>query len=634
MTAWVEWRLLLALTVILLVPGWGILALSDLWRRYSVLQRWILAVALSIAFYPVFFYVLRAIVPWLTLGPYKMATLLLAGGGLIVWRMRKDWMCQFEFDKLEWLALAMIGMTLFTRIWVIREHPYPAWSDSLHHTLLTNLTAQQGQLPITMAPYFPIPLDQYHLGFYSLTATSQWLAQVPAHTALLWTAQILNGLCGIGVYFVLDRRVGRIGAVVGAAVVGLLSHQPAFYVNWGRFTQLSSQTILLISWLVTWEAIGQWKRPARKTNLLWSMALSVLLTGAVFLLHFRVAVFYLPLLAISVVWELWEARGKNRVKYVIAGTTAIGMAALLVVSFALISAVPHYVSTATLAVEASQAADTADDVAEAMKGYYEFSQTSWSYLAGHEWLIAVAGLGAVIGLLRRNSLIVISLIWAGILWLLGNAYVIGIPLLNVTNLGAVLIMFYLPIGMIIGASIEVLAACAPQWRDHVVKIVATLVLGAGFIGSHARVIDIEPFRYFVTPQDVAAMTWIRENTPEDAVFAVNTHFWLSRSPHGTDAGYWIPYFTGRQTTAGAMLFSLASGEYQSGIAEMSRVVECLEIDNTALEDLYALGVSYIYVGQMGDFSGAGLNVAQLVQAENLTLVYQNAGVSVLQIKDL
>ena len=136
----------IVLTGMLLLPGWAMLAISGAWRKWNGLRQWIVALGLSIAFYPVLFYVLRAAAPFLTLGPYKMGALLLAAAAVTGWSLRGHWREQFSFDRLEWAAMAVFGMTLFTRFWIIREHPYPAWSDSLHHTLLTQLTAVQGQL--------------------------------------------------------------------------------------------------------------------------------------------------------------------------------------------------------------------------------------------------------------------------------------------------------------------------------------------------------------------------------------------------------------------------------------------------------------------------------------------------------
>lgn len=632
-------RLLVVLVGMLTLPGWAALSFADNWRQWRGLQRWIVAVGISIAFYPVLFYGMRSVFPFLTLGPYKMSALLLGCAAIIGWRMRGHWKEQIIFDQLEWAALAVLGITLFTRFWIIRDHPYPAWSDSLHHTLLTQLTAVQGHLPYDLEPYSPIPLGQYHLGLYALSATVQWLAQVPAHTAVLWTAQMLNGLCGVGVYLVLDRKVGRLGAILGAAVVGLWSHQPAWYVNWGRFTQLSSQTVLLIAWLVTWEAIASWKCPWRecKAGILWNTACAAVLTGGVFLLHFRVAAFYIPLLAISITWELWKARKGSRVGLkVVLGTIVIGIAALVVVAPALSEAAHIHVGAKLNLARSSQSGAVTQETLQTVRSlYYNFPFRTVQELAASPWLLVLAGLSSVVGLLRYNKLAIASLLWVVTLCLFGNAYLLGLPLLTFTNLGAVLIMLYLPLGLIVGSATEdVLALCRPLQREHINRLVITLVLITCFVASHVRVTKIEPYRYFVTSQDIQAMDWIRENTPSDARFAVNTYFWLPHAPHGTDAGYWIPYFTERRTTAGTMLLSQGTTDYVSNIVEMSRAADQLEIDNTSLARLHELGVDYVYIGRQGDFSGAGLNVTQLTQSEDIHLVYQNNGVYILQIEPM
>ncbi|RLC85269.1 MAG: hypothetical protein DRI79_11600 [Chloroflexi bacterium] len=625
----VEFRLIFVLIAMLILPGWAALTVNDVWRQWTGLQRWIIAMGISVAFYPVFFYIARSVFPFLTLGPYKMGTLLFAFAVVIGWRMRRRWSEALAFDRLEWVAIGIFGMTLFTRFWIIRDHPYPAWSDSLHHTLLTQLTAVRGKLPVSLEPYFPIPLGQYHLGLYALSATVQWLAQVPAHTALLWTSQMLNGLCGVGVYLVLDRKVGRAGAIVGAAVVGLLSHQPALYVNWGRFTQISSQTILLIAWLVTWEAIALWRRPWQEYRIivLWNTAGAGVLTGAVFLLHFRVAAFYIPLLIFGVAWELWKAREEHRIGHTLLGAVVIGTVALIVVTPVLWEALHIYVTS-----RLNPPAVAASEISQAARLYYEFPWRTVPYLVARPWLMILASLSAVFGLLRRNKLVIACLMWTSLLYLLGKAYTLGLSLVSVTNMGAVLIMLYLPIGLTVGSVVEEsLALLGPYRREGGVRLITALVLIAGFVASHIRVTEIEPYRYFVTPEDIAAMDWIRENTPADALFAVNTYFWLPRAPHGTDAGYWIPYFTGRQTTAGVMLLSLGTLDYRNSIVRMSRAVEQLEVDNSSLAELQALGVDYLYIGRKGDFSGPGLDAARLNQAEDVTLLYQKDGVSIFQI---
>jgi hypothetical protein len=623
-------RAVVVLVAMLALPGWLLLTFYDRWRQWHGLQRWIVAVSIGIAFYPVLFYWTRWVLPFWTWGPYKISLLLGVFAVALAWRLRRDWRHLLEFDGLEWIALAVFGMTLFTRFWVIRNLPYPAWSDSLHHTLLTQLTAVQGKLPFTLEPYFPVTLERYHLGLYSLTAVVEYLAQVPAHTALLWTAQLLNGLCGIGVYLVLDRKVGRVGAVVGAAVVGLLSHQPAFYVNWGRFTQVAAQAILLPAWLLAWEAIAQWRArwPEGKRQLLWDTLVAAVLTGAVFLLHFRVALFFLPLAAISVAWELAKAHRDKRLVVAALASAVLGALALLVI-------VPAAWDLIRLTVDkllnpSVIAPDTARQTEEL---YFEFPWSTLPILVSPLWLLILTAAGTVLGLLRRNKMVIVAVLWTVSLYLMGNAYLLGISWLKLTNLGAVLIMLYLPIGLVLGAAAEeLLQSRVRLGHSAATRLILAALLCASFVASHVRVTEIESYRYFVTAEDIAAMGWIQQNTAADALFAVNTYFWLPTAPQGTDAGYWIPYFANRQTTAGVMLFEMGSEEYRSQILQMSSAEEQLALDNSALAELQEYGIDYIYIGTKGDFTTPGLNVAQLSQAEDLSLVYQTPHVSIFRIE--
>ena len=342
----------------------------------------------------------------------------------------------------------------------------------------------------------------------------------PGAQRLLWTAQLLSGLCGVGVFLVLDRKVSRFAAVIGVVVVGLLSHQPAFYVNWGRFTQLASQTILLIAWLVSWEAIAMWRRNSGSRTQRVSLAVQAgLLTGAVFLLHFRVAGFYLPLLAISVFWELWQSIREHRVKHAVYGILLVGAVSLLVAFPALWGGLAAYVARSQRTVVA-----TAAKVASGPSAYYDFPWSSIPYLAAHQWLLVLAGLSALFGVLRRNKIVWAALLWIVVLISFGSAYRLGVPLLRFTNMGAILMMLYLPIGLIIGAAAhELWMVLDLQQLVRAKHLAAVSVLIIAFVFSYVRAADVEPYRYFVTDADVKAMAWINANMPSDALFAINTH---------------------------------------------------------------------------------------------------------------
>jgi len=64
-------RILSTISVVLLLPGWAILTINETWKNWATLQRWIIAIGLSMAFYPVLFYWSRTLLPSLQIGPNK-----------------------------------------------------------------------------------------------------------------------------------------------------------------------------------------------------------------------------------------------------------------------------------------------------------------------------------------------------------------------------------------------------------------------------------------------------------------------------------------------------------------------------------------------------------------------------------
>jgi hypothetical protein len=273
------------------------------------------------------------------------------------------------------------------------------------------------------------------------------------------------------------------------------------------------------------------------------------------------------------------------------------------------------------------------DVAQTLQGYYGVSWDAINTI-GRWWFLIFTGFCLVLGLWRKQFLVGLMSLWLVSLIFIGNTYYLGIPLLNFTNFGAILIMLYLPLSIISAIVIAEIwqrrTEQLPHWLQRVMVIGSMLLL---LPPTYARATEVESFRYFVRPADVAAMEWIKENTPPDAVFAVNTFFWLPLSPHGTDAGYWIPYFTGRRTTASSMLFSLGSLNYIQQTLQMSHDVRGLiEGDPTALTNLKNNAVTYIYIGASGNPFASSLNFTALQALPKVQLVYNMNGVWIIKIK--
>jgi hypothetical protein len=628
--------LLFILAVLFFLPGSALLVLSGTWRRWPGLQGYLAAVGLSAAFYPVFFYAVRFLAPQAVLGPAVLGGLLLLMATVTGWGLWRHAAFSWRLERLEWVAIAVLLLTFLSRFWFVTVYSFPAWSDSLHHTLLTQLTAESGRLPFTLEPYFPNNLRMYHLGLYAISGTAASLTSVPAHVALLWTAQFFNALCGIGIYLVLDRYVSRPGAIVGLAIAGLFSAHPALWVNWGRFTQLSAQFMLPLAWIFLLDLFPQLPRqmPGQFTAAsgfraaFWLVFFAALTAAAVFLFHFRVAAFYLLLVGVTIVYLLWLARSWSERGVIFKRVGAVAVLALLIILPVLWEAGSNYLAARLNVATAPSPAQQA----QMRQNYYEFPLSSIPHLAAPVWLLLLAGIGALAGLWRRNWLIGSNLAWILLLIILGNLYLLNIPVLNVTNFGAILIMAYLPLSLIVGAAVGTLVAPLPlQLRRWAVAVGLTALLLASLPAVRTRATAVEEFRHFVTPADLQALTWIQDNVPPGATFAINTYFWLPNFAHGTDAGYWLPYFTGHDIVTSSMIYDGSSPEYRRQVLARSQAADQLKTDLTALDELYQLGVRYVYIGARGNFADAGLQLPLLRQSDQVVVLYEADGAAVLEI---
>lgn len=203
------------------------------------------------------------------------------------------------------VLLAVLALTLWTRLAHIRNLAAPAWVDALHHALLIRVAVERGQAPYVLDPYLPIAGLTYHSGFHTFVAAAlnvcavgQRLAgagvaeggcdaplQLPG--ALLLIGQVLNALVGLawaGAAAFLWRR--RSAAAAAALVVGLASIMPAYYVSWGRYTLVAGMLMLPGAMIAAHEALVRGGR---------AIGAAALLLAGLSLVHFVV-------LCLTILW--------------------------------------------------------------------------------------------------------------------------------------------------------------------------------------------------------------------------------------------------------------------------------------------------------------------------------------------
>ena len=82
----------------------------------------------------------------------------------------------------------------------------------------------------------------------------------------------------------------------------MYSFQPNWYSNWGRYTQLASQIILMTGIVIVWESLrlrSDYKK--NRFNTFYLVLVASILNAGIFFLHFRVAIFYFLGLMIVIV---------------------------------------------------------------------------------------------------------------------------------------------------------------------------------------------------------------------------------------------------------------------------------------------------------------------------------------------
>lgn len=627
---WTEIKIILTILAITLLPGWALMSLTGYWKKWNVLARWFLAISLGIAFWPILYYLSRAILPMMRIETNKLMLLLLAFSAIIVWKLKGEWKEQFRFDKMDWLVLIVLGITLFSRFVVVYSSSYLAGDDGLHHVLLTEMTATRGILPHNLEPFGKTSLDHYHLGFYAVTAPIKLLSGANSDQVTLWFSQFLSGICGIGPFLLLDKKVSRKAALVGMLAAGLLSPYPSWFINWSRFTQLLAQTIILPASMVFWDVFEATKRENKFSKLISQVPVieAVFLISAVCLSHFRVAVFLLPLILIISIFELFiRKKSKSERWMTFVKIFLIGLLVLLIILPALLPGLKAYFAIRIPDASAAPSDRKLEDATYYSEGDLDTVNVFWE----SSWLLVLMAMGTLTGIINRKFRIVsiINLLWIGSLVLMANAYKLNIYALAFTNITAVVLVFYLPISIGVGILFENICVLLPdKIRGSLDIITAASVILLALIFCPVRINDFEVHRAFMTKEDEKAMNWIKENIAADAIIGVNLGFVNPKMPYGTDSGYWLPYYAERKTTTLTLISGLDEKDQEFfDRATDSRFIYSSPVDT---EFLCETGIDYLYSGVKEPF-GTPDFTDYIIGNSDAILIYNQDGVEIYDI---
>jgi len=601
------WWLAQALALLTL-PGLALIGLLRPLRDGDLPQTLSLAPIVSLALFPLLLF-------WLGLaggrwGAVGVRALLVICAALVVWRFWDSSHIPMPTGANARYAIALgllFVAAVGVRLWIIQGIAYPAWVDSYHHTVITQLVLERGRVPTNYYPYAELDSFLYHFGYHSYSAFLGWVTGLPAHRAVLWGGQLLNALTVPSLFFFVDRVTrDRRAALVAALLGGLVFRMPAYYVNWGRYPQLAGQVLLPVALALTLEATDTPRAHTHARTRWGAVALAGILVGGLGLTHYRVTIFYLVglvVLVASLAAALILRQRRNARELLSSGVRlgALGAVALALMLPWLPALLNKTVTTAQMVLAASDGTQYDYLTLDFVLGYGLRAGALIAAGASALWLIVRV---------RARPLGVLILLGLVLALFLANPVVSGTPSGFLSN-GAVIVGLYLPAALLVGLAVgDFWALAERQFRrgkgeqssgrvpplSEALLVVSLVALSWwGVRDKLAR--GIEPWRYLVSDADVQAMQWVREQTPEDALFAIGTDFWQEAAATGNDAGFWLPYIARRGTTIPPMIYINEADPAQVAATNVAlHALNASESSQALAAALQATGADYVYLG--------------------------------------
>ena len=246
-------------------------------------------------------------------------------------------------------------------------------------------------------------------------------------------------------------------------------------------------------------------------------------------------------------------------------------------------------------------------------------------------------------------------VWCVLLVIAVVPYLIGLPGTGVidtlTSLGtlylpaAVLAGYALALAQTLGAALLARLNAPPVFGSALLSALLLLLIASNS-GWQTRVVTGDTA--LVVDADMAAMQWIRENTPADARFVINSFpAYAGTLAAGTDAGWWIPLLAQRATTLPPLNYGGEQGErsdYQLGVNALAKKLRGRDLTDptplsidlsrpVALKTLDSNKIDYVYIGAHpypGPDSADWIDPAKLRASPFFRLVYEHDGVAIFQ----
>jgi hypothetical protein len=253
----------------------------------------------------------------------------------------------------------------------------------------------------------------------------------------------------------------------------------------------------------------------------------------------------------------------------------------------------------------------------------------WQLLGptSNHWLLLVAGIGIILGVIHKKNFG--FALWSLLIALMSAPWGIRLSPFRPDHF---VIISFLPVTLWAGylvwqAGLALRKRSGKRWVE--LAMISLFLVGWIAWSFPLSTNIVNPVTVMITEDDIAALNWIRENTPEDARFYINTTHWQNGVYRGVDGGGWILPYTGRWAVVPTVFYGFSPdkegnlllrdwGETASQIETCSdefwRIVEEAELD-------------YAYIRK----EKGNLEAYEVMGCEHLNHYYSNSTIHIYKI---
>ena len=524
------------------LPGWALLSVAQIIGKQKLIRHWIegvsAAVGLSMAIYPILFLIMNVLnwqpgvtLVWLVVG----ASVVILLWHYRIWQLR--WQPIYSAiqaraaSNTAWADIALIvilAAAAAARLFMVRGLEMPFWHDSVQHAIITQRIMETGGLFQSWLPYTPHTTFSFHFGYHLDTAVFGWVTRMNTPQAMLWGGQLFNLFAVFTLYALAYRLNGAWAGTIAVLVAGLFTQFPSYYTNWGRYPQMMGQAILPVAAWWTWITLRH-DGAKQYTNLAWMIGGASLIASSI-LSYYRMSFHYLAFVIAALLvyaqskrdllaWQKWLT---------LAGTAFI-------TAFMMLPWTGGFLAQ----MVGDNPSGTA--VSNTTVSLWDNIASLSSFWFVPQLLLLLLGTLSILWWGRKAAL---PTLWFWMLMMLLIVKVTPLPGAAIISELTIHTSLYIPMALIWGTFVaSMLAQLAPQWqRPLLLLVIVVAVIQLPKLPQslvHEWDLSSRP--------DMQAAEWIKEALPTDAFFLIDG-FDYKATPAASDAGWWLPLLTKRQTT--------------------------------------------------------------------------------------